>query len=282
MTEINYHGRHFRSLESSESGEAGSDTTFHYRQDGELVWATYDGGEVRFGTLVAVAAEDGALDLRYHHVNKAGELKTGVCRTRPEVLPDGRLRLHEQWRWTSGDGSRGASILEEIPDEAVTPSTASVAKTEAERVVRLLRSTFDGEAWHGPSLWPLVANLTVEQAAALPAAGAHTVWQLVGHAAGWIDVVRQRVTTGDLTEPEENFPLPETADVTSWHASLAALRHAHETLCAAVVHLSEERLSAVDPCSRFTIYEMLHGVIHHNLYHAGQIAILSRSLGIDI
>jgi hypothetical protein len=52
--------------------------------------------------------------MRYHQVNEQGELMTGTCRSKPEILPDGRIRLHETWRWTSGDGSEGSSIIEEI------------------------------------------------------------------------------------------------------------------------------------------------------------------------
>ena len=40
---------------------------------------------------------------------------TGLCRSRLEILPDGRYRLHEEWQWTSGDKSRGTSMIEEVP-----------------------------------------------------------------------------------------------------------------------------------------------------------------------
>jgi hypothetical protein len=52
--------------------------------------------------------------MRYHHVNTSGELMTGVCVSTPEVLPTGKVRLHEKWQWTSGDQSKGESIIEEI------------------------------------------------------------------------------------------------------------------------------------------------------------------------
>jgi hypothetical protein len=58
----------------------------------------------------------GRLDMRYGHVGADGALRTGECRSEPERLPDGRLRLHERWRWTSGDGSAGASVVEEIAE----------------------------------------------------------------------------------------------------------------------------------------------------------------------
>ncbi len=112
---VNYDGRRFRSVENSETGEVGPETVFGYRQDGDdVVSATYEGGGVRFGTLIATVDDEGNLDARYGHVNASGELMTGECRSTPEALPDGRIRLHEEWRWTSGDGSSGRSIVEEI------------------------------------------------------------------------------------------------------------------------------------------------------------------------
>src|SRR3712207_2943335 len=99
-----YDGRRFRSVENSEAGEVGPETVFRYGQDGDVVHATYEGGGVRSGVLIATADGEGNLDARYAHVNASGGLMTGECRTTPEVLPDGRLRLHEEWRWSSGDG----------------------------------------------------------------------------------------------------------------------------------------------------------------------------------
>ncbi|SDL31276.1 hypothetical protein SAMN05421823_105172 [Catalinimonas alkaloidigena] len=114
MSSINYHNRRFRSVSNSDNGEVSSDTLFEYQQEGSLVWATYQGGGIRFGTLIASVDAAGNLDMRYQHMNTAGELMTGVCQSRPEWLPDGRLRLHERWRWTSGDASEGESMIEEV------------------------------------------------------------------------------------------------------------------------------------------------------------------------
>lgn len=115
----NYDGRRFASVENSATGEVGPETVFHYHQDGDVVWATYDGGAVRRGTLIARSDDTGNLEARYGHVNASGELMTGECRSTPEVLPDGRIRLREEWRWTSGDRSSGGSIVEEIKDRSL-------------------------------------------------------------------------------------------------------------------------------------------------------------------
>lgn len=118
MKKINYDNRKFTSIRNSVSGEVGSDTIFHYHQKDELVWAEYKGGEIVFGHLIAKCSENGILDMRYHHLNSRYQLMTGTCRSTPEVLSDGRIRLHEQWQWTCGDLSKGESIIEEIIDQA--------------------------------------------------------------------------------------------------------------------------------------------------------------------
>ncbi len=111
---INYDNRFFRSVANAPNGEVGCETLFHYRQQGDLVWATYEGGGVVAGHLIANVAPDGALDMRYHHHSPTGALMTGLCRSRLEILPDGRYRLHEEWQWTSGDQSRGTSMVEKV------------------------------------------------------------------------------------------------------------------------------------------------------------------------
>jgi hypothetical protein len=100
-------------VENSGSGEVGTETVFHYHQDGGLVWAEYSGGEIVRGTLIAKCSPDGRLDMRYQHYNRKGELMTGRCISTPELLPDGRIRLNEKWQWTSGDLSTGESAIEE-------------------------------------------------------------------------------------------------------------------------------------------------------------------------
>jgi hypothetical protein len=111
---IDYNDRRFRSVTNSINGEISNETIFEYLQEGNIVSATYSGGLILFGHLIGVVHEDGILDIRYHHVNFVGQLKTGVCLSTPEVLPDGRIRLYEKWKWTTGDESEGESVIEEI------------------------------------------------------------------------------------------------------------------------------------------------------------------------
>jgi hypothetical protein len=111
---IDYNGKTFRSISNSANGEVSNETFFHYEQTGFHITATYKGGNIVDGSLVAVIDEDGNLNMRYQHVNTEGVFLTGVCFATPEIMPNGKLRLHEKWQWTCGDYSRGESVAEEI------------------------------------------------------------------------------------------------------------------------------------------------------------------------
>ncbi|MGY6562879.1 MAG: n-acetylglutamate synthase [Luteibaculaceae bacterium] len=111
---ISYDRKIFRPLINSENGETSDETIFNYRQEGNMVKATYSGGKIKFGHLIGLIDEFGNIDMRYHQINSNNELMTGICKSRPEVLPNGKIRLHETWQWTSGDNSKGTSIIEEI------------------------------------------------------------------------------------------------------------------------------------------------------------------------
>lgn len=114
MTNYNLNQKIFRSIANSDNGEVDASTRFHYHQDGDLIWAEYTGGAILKGHLLGRMLADGELDFRYHHVNTAGEMMVGICRSTPQILPDGRLRYEERWQWLSGDGSAGHSVIEEV------------------------------------------------------------------------------------------------------------------------------------------------------------------------
>lgn len=110
----NYNNKIFKSTANTANGEVGSETLFHYHQEGNVVWAEYGGGKILKGFLIAKIVANDCLDMRYEHINQAGELMTGICHSTPEILSDGRVRLYEKWQWTSGDLSSGESIIEEF------------------------------------------------------------------------------------------------------------------------------------------------------------------------
>lgn len=111
---INYHDKRFKALSNSENGEVGSNTIFHYRQEGNVIWATYKGDQIKMGTLTGIILPSGNLQFNYQHVNVEDVIMTGICQSAPELNEEKKVILHETWQWTSGDRSKGTSQIIEI------------------------------------------------------------------------------------------------------------------------------------------------------------------------
>ncbi|OEK04892.1 n-acetylglutamate synthase [Roseivirga misakiensis] len=111
---MNYNNRRFRAVQNSPNGEVSTDLIFHYFQNDEILTCEYAGGQIRKGHLIGLVGNDGTIEMRYHQINQSDELMTGRCTSKPELLSNGKIRLHESWQWTSGDLSEGTSTLEEV------------------------------------------------------------------------------------------------------------------------------------------------------------------------
>ncbi|HYN84806.1 MAG TPA: DinB family protein [Pyrinomonadaceae bacterium] len=154
-------------------------------------------------------------------------------------------------------------------------------KTEAERIAEQLRRAYEGPAWHGPDLSWLLEGLTAEQAAARPVEGVRSIWELVNHIIAWQDAPRRRLAgdPADLSEEEDFPPVSDTSEE-AWGAALAKLRESNEALRAEVLCFGDERLDEPVVEKGSSAYVTLHGSVHHTLYHAGQIAVIKRALGL--
>lgn len=152
---------------------------------------------------------------------------------------------------------------------------------EIERILDQLQRAYEGNAWHGPSVREVLAGVTAVQAHARPLQNAHSIWELVQHIAVWEDVGRRRLT-GDrapiaISSPED-WPPPDDTSESAWEQAKAALDRGHQALVEAISSTPESRLDEPIFEGMSTVYVTLHGVIQHDLYHAGQIAILKKEL----
>ena len=155
--------------------------------------------------------------------------------------------------------------------------------TEVERIRDQFRRAFDGEAWHGPSVLSLLDGVTAQQAAAHPIPGAHSIWQLTMHIAAWERACKRRLE-GDpaqLTDQEDWQPIDDTSEA-AWVNTKQQLIENHRELMDAIAKVDDAQLN--DPIIKYgdtpfsSVYVTLHGGVQHDLYHAGQIAMLKKAL----
>jgi uncharacterized damage-inducible protein DinB len=154
--------------------------------------------------------------------------------------------------------------------------------SETARIADQLRRAFQGDAWHGDSILEILDGVMAAQAAARPIQHAHSIWELLLHIAAWDGAVRRRLTgeAVDLSD-EQNFPSVMDPSEPAWRRTLEHAKRVHNELVEAVAAFPDDRLSEKVPGKRnepdwYNFYYMLHGVAQHELYHAGQIALLTK------
>jgi uncharacterized damage-inducible protein DinB len=150
--------------------------------------------------------------------------------------------------------------------------------SEVARILDQLRRAWDGDAWHGTPLKGILAGVEAPAAHARPIPDAHTILENVLHLAYWKDAARRRVA-GETVKPSdaEQWPVPAGTGEAAWREALRLLEDGQRRLDAAVAALSDADLDRPVPGMNYTVYVLLHGVVQHDLYHAGQIALLKKA-----
>ena len=145
-----------------------------------------------------------------------------------------------------------------------------------ERILDQLNRAWGGPSWTGVAIRPLLDDLTEDQSRAHPVPNAHSIIELVAHMSTWMDAVAHRLIgdTRELTTEED------WRDVTQlpWPTAIDELENAHSRLSDVIARLTVDDLDKIVAGRKYNVYVMLHGVIQHNLYHSGQIAILKKAL----
>jgi uncharacterized damage-inducible protein DinB len=157
------------------------------------------------------------------------------------------------------------------------------ATSEVDRIQDQYHRAFEGEAWHGPSVLALLEGVTALQAAAHPIPGAHSIWELTLHIAAWERACMRRLNgdTAQLTD-EEDWQQIDDGSEAAWEKTKQLLTDTHRELVDAIAKVDESRLN--EPIIKHpeipfsSVYVTLHGGVQHDLYHAGQIAILKKAL----
>ena len=150
---------------------------------------------------------------------------------------------------------------------------------EVEIVIDLLKTSFDGNAWHGPSFMDTLKDVNAEEARMRPIEWRHTIWELVNHCAYWMDAVTGALEGVEMPsiEPGTEEDWPKTgATEKDWIEAKEKLKKSQEALVSALVGFDESCLGSKVPGRSYSYQKMLHGISDHNVYHAGQIAVFRK------
>lgn len=151
--------------------------------------------------------------------------------------------------------------------------------SETTRIAQLFADWHDQKPWTEITLMGILADITPEMAAAHPIPGANSIWQLVQHCLGWRDNVLRKLQGEEFKSPEDNY-LSEPTDTSAdaWNQLLAALAQNNLAWQHFLQSLPDESLdNGYAPAQHaFTQYAVIHGILHHDNYHIGQVLMLKK------
>jgi uncharacterized damage-inducible protein DinB len=151
--------------------------------------------------------------------------------------------------------------------------------SESLRIADQLKRSMRGVAWHGPSVLEILEDVTPEEALRRPVPQAHSIAELVLHITAWIQEVTRALDSrvARLTTEQDWPAVPQPFD---WPSTLERLREASKHLGDRVKSVRDADLDTMvgGHDQDYPTYALLHGVVQHNIYHAGQLSLLKKAL----
>lgn len=139
-------------------------------------------------------------------------------------------------------------------------------------LIQTLDNVFEGSPWYGEAVLPLLENVSEQEASA--ETGGRSVRRLVLHVLAWRRFVLEHLqdnATYDLHDHSDDWP--ERPDCT-WNDVLELLRNSQRELLDALRAFPPERLQDRVPVRTYNYEFLVGGLIQHDVYHLGQIALL--------
>lgn len=142
-----------------------------------------------------------------------------------------------------------------------------------------------GEPWYGASSKTIHADISAAEAASRPIAGVQNIWETTLHMIAWTEEAASRVRGNAAHEPERgDWPPMPSATTELWHETIAQLGAARQELLDALENVHEEDLYTLVPRAqdtkqpRNTRAQTASGLLEHDIYHIGQLALLKKAV----
>lgn len=149
--------------------------------------------------------------------------------------------------------------------------------SEISRIITMLQNAYDGASWHGSSIMEILNDITPDQAFH-SSKHIHRICELVQHIIAWriFAIMRIEGDTQYEVSQNENWKEFKTMDEHTWDEIKQDLDDCQQKLINALQKVNDDRLNEEVEGKAYDYYTLVHGVIQHDLYHLGEIALLAR------
>lgn len=156
--------------------------------------------------------------------------------------------------------------------------------SRSEKLSNELYNSVFGDPWHGSPVKNILEGISFEKAFLRPIPSAHNIIELTLHLNAWIEETLSRFNNNISAEPTMgDWPLPQKNTEEYWQAVKQKLFTDTNELIAIIKNFPEEKFDELVGDERnisigtgFSFEGLIIGLVQHNAYHAGQIALLKK------
>ncbi|WP_264563633.1 DinB family protein [Flavobacterium sp. N3904] len=148
---------------------------------------------------------------------------------------------------------------------------------ESKRISNLYQSIYNGNPWLDVTLADTLKDVNAQQAYKKVHPNLNTIWEIVNHIILWRRNILGRVQGEEITTPDHNYFVPVLdSSEAAWQQSLQNLAKTQEQWNTFLAYFDDADFERIYIDNNHTYYEHIHGLIHHDVYHLGQIVILKK------
>lgn len=144
--------------------------------------------------------------------------------------------------------------------------------SDFKHTVELIEKVYKGTPWYGKSVKAILTDVS-EEHNSKKSGDSHSVLELIHHMAAWKNYVIE-VLSGNYSytvTDEMNFP-----NDSSIQEAIQNLDSVHDKMIDTISSFDYNKLYDQIPDRKYRYFDLIHGIIHHDIYHAGQIALLMK------
>lgn len=152
------------------------------------------------------------------------------------------------------------------------------------QIAEKFKAVFSGQPWYGNNIYSILEAVTFEIAYERPNGAGHNTMEIALHMLSWTEEIIERMTGAAAKMPASgDWPEAGAPDEQKWPRVVNDIKLLNVNLEKAIQDLPRVQWAALINDQRGTepviTYEgLIEGFLQHQVYHAGQIALLTKQI----
>lgn len=150
---------------------------------------------------------------------------------------------------------------------------------EIKRIHKNIGALYDGQPWYGDNISSVLTGVSAQMASKKLEKLNHSIAEIMRHLVAWHYFVIEKLKGNEeyeVWETELNWQMITSLTDEEWQKIKDDLKKSYALLLQQIEQMQESLLSSPVSGRKYNFRLMLQGIAQHDIYHAGQMAIIKK------